>query len=465
VPDLVELDEIAGYHLEQAFGYLRELGLGDERAWVLAERASRRLDAAARGALARDDPHAAANLLGRAAGLTRDDRERARMLAELAQARYDADDLRGAVASAAAAEELAGALGDEALAARAALARIRVELQVEPSASTAEALAETERAIAVLQRPEDADAQARGWNLHALILFYVGNTERSRASYEQARAAAQRAGDRRLEDQASAGLPITAAYGLTPIPEAIRLCEEVLTRARDPFVRSLVLQKLSRIQAHAGHFDQARASYAEARAIALEYGLRLREGVQVQDGALVEMAAGDYEAAERYLREGIAILAELGETGFRSTAVSELAEALLCQGRLDEAAVAAAEARSLAQPDDWEPLARALTVQGRVMALRGDAENGLAMVQEAAGLSESSDFLETRGDVQLALAEVARAANRPDEATAAASHALELYERKGHVIGAERARAFLGPRELFTDQPTVGRLPGRSDRS
>jgi tetratricopeptide (TPR) repeat protein len=239
----------------------------------------------------------------------------------------------------------------------------------------------------------------------------------------------------------------------------------VLTRARDPFVRSLVLQKLSRIQAHAGHFDQARASYAEARAIALEYGLRLREGVQVQDGALVEMAAGDYEAAERYLREGIAILAELGETGFRSTAVSELAEALLCQGRLDEAAVAAAEARSLAQPDDWEPVSRALTVQGRVMALRGDAENGLAMVQEAAGLSESSDFLETRGDVQLALAEVARAANRPDEATAAASHALELYERKGHVIGAERARAFLGPRELFTDQPTVGRLPGRSDRS
>ena len=51
---------------------------------------------------------------------------------------------------------------------------------------------------------------------------------------------------------------------------------------------------------------------------------------------------------------------------------------------------------------------------------------------------------ETRGDVQLALAEVARAANRLHEATAAATHALDLYERKGHVLGAERARAFLG---------------------
>jgi class 3 adenylate cyclase/predicted ATPase len=464
-PGLVEIDEIVGYHLEQAAGYLRELGLEEERASTLAERASRRLDAAARGALARDDPHAAANLLGRAAGLTRDDRARARMLAELAQACYDADDLRGAAESAAAAEELAGALGDAALAARAALARIRVELQVEPSGSSAEALAETERAIAVLHRPEDADAQARGWNLHALILFYIGNTEQSRASYEQARAAAQRAGDRRLEDQASAGLPITATYGPTPIPDAIRLCEELLTRVRDPFVRSLVLQKLSRIEAHAGHLDQARASYAEARAIAVEYGLRLREGVQVQDGALVEMAAGDYGTAERYLREGIAILAELGETGFRSTSVSELAEALLLQGRLDEAAAAAAEAQSLAQPDDWEPVSRALAVQGRVMALRGDAEGGLALLQEAVGRAEPTDFLEMRGDVQLALAEVARAANRPDDATAAATHALELYERKGHVIGAERARAFLGQRELFTDQPTAGRLPGRSDRS
>jgi class 3 adenylate cyclase/predicted ATPase len=442
-PDLVELDEIVGYHLEQAVGYLRELGLEHERAAVLADRASRRLDAAARGALARDDPHAAANLLGRAAGLTRDGRDRARMLAELAQAHFDADDLGGAGETAVAAEELARALGDEALAARAALARIRVTLQVDPSVSTTEALAETERAISLLQKPADVDARARGWLLHGLILFYLGDTEGSRASSEQARAAAQQAGDQRLEDQASAGLPVSASYGLMPIPEAIRLCEELLTRIRDPAVRSLVLQKLSRIQAHAGHFDQGRASYAEAQAIAREYGLRLRRGVQSQDGSLVEIAAGDYETAERYLREGIAILTELGETGFRSTSLSELAEALLLQGRLDEAAAVAAEARSLAQPDDWEPIARALTVQGRVMARRGRPESGLAMLHEAAGLAEPTDFLETRGDVQLALAEVARAANRESEATAAATHALELYERKGHVVGAEHARTFL----------------------
>jgi len=46
--------------------------------------------------------------------------------------------------------------------------------------------------------------------------------------------------------------------------------------------------------------------------------------------------------------------------------------------------------------------------------------------------------------VQLALAEVALAANRHDDAMAAAAHALDLYERKGHVLGADRARAFLG---------------------
>ena len=46
--DLVELDEILGYHLEQAYRYRAELGPADDRADRLADRARRRLIAAAR---------------------------------------------------------------------------------------------------------------------------------------------------------------------------------------------------------------------------------------------------------------------------------------------------------------------------------------------------------------------------------------------------------------------------------
>jgi predicted ATPase len=65
--NLVELDEILGYHLEQACRYRAEVGMPDDGA--LAAAARRRLAAAGGRALGRSDNFAAANLLQRAAAL------------------------------------------------------------------------------------------------------------------------------------------------------------------------------------------------------------------------------------------------------------------------------------------------------------------------------------------------------------------------------------------------------------
>jgi hypothetical protein len=66
--DLVELDEIVGYHLEQAARYRQELGVRDHE---LAERAGERLGVAGRRALWRGDRRAASGPLERALGLLR----------------------------------------------------------------------------------------------------------------------------------------------------------------------------------------------------------------------------------------------------------------------------------------------------------------------------------------------------------------------------------------------------------
>src|SRR5262249_22890702 len=66
--DLVELDEILGYHLEQAARYLRELG-EDDRELALA--AGEHLGVAGKRAFWRSDPRAAAALLERTLKLTR----------------------------------------------------------------------------------------------------------------------------------------------------------------------------------------------------------------------------------------------------------------------------------------------------------------------------------------------------------------------------------------------------------
>ena len=64
-----QFDEILGYHLEQAYQYLSELGPLDEHGQELGRRAATRLSDAGRRAFARGDMAAAANLLRRAAAL------------------------------------------------------------------------------------------------------------------------------------------------------------------------------------------------------------------------------------------------------------------------------------------------------------------------------------------------------------------------------------------------------------
>ena len=103
--DAVEHDETIGRHLEQAHQHLNELGLLDAHGRRLGQRASQRLAAAGRRALAGDDLPLAASLLGRAlAGLDSNDAARADLALDWCEALLAAGEVGPA---AAAIEELA----------------------------------------------------------------------------------------------------------------------------------------------------------------------------------------------------------------------------------------------------------------------------------------------------------------------------------------------------------------------
>ncbi len=111
--ELVELDEIVGYHLEQAYRYRAELGRAEES---LGRRAAQRLTAAGRRTLAVGDGTAAAKLLRRATSLAEPSgREGIELLLDLATAHFDAGDLAGAEARREQAVELARALDDRVM--------------------------------------------------------------------------------------------------------------------------------------------------------------------------------------------------------------------------------------------------------------------------------------------------------------------------------------------------------------
>jgi len=71
--ELIELDEILGYHLEQAYRYRAELGIEEERTYDLARRAADRLAVAGERAALRDDAAAAIVLYERTLALAPDD--------------------------------------------------------------------------------------------------------------------------------------------------------------------------------------------------------------------------------------------------------------------------------------------------------------------------------------------------------------------------------------------------------
>src|SRR5262249_26746420 len=121
---LVEVDEIVGYHLEQASCYLAELGRPDPD---LCERAAGRLAAAGRRAKDRLDGRAAAALLSRAADILRRHRLDLALELEAALAEYERDGRAGVQALDAVAER-AAASGDQSGAslARAAWLCLRV---------------------------------------------------------------------------------------------------------------------------------------------------------------------------------------------------------------------------------------------------------------------------------------------------------------------------------------------------
>ena len=138
-----ELDEILGYHLEQAFRLRGELGREGDAERELAGRAGTKLVAAGRRALGRADVPGAVALLQRGVDLLLDD-DSASIEARisLAEALVRRGELERADRLLSVTVERARALGDRALEARARLAYNNLRTRTDPHARVEDELAE-----------------------------------------------------------------------------------------------------------------------------------------------------------------------------------------------------------------------------------------------------------------------------------------------------------------------------------
>ena len=432
-------DEVVGHHLAQACGYRAELGRPRERDGALAAAAAQRLRAGARAALDRGDLPAAARLLERAAGLLAPaDPARPALLLELGGARFGAGRLAEADGALAQAEDAARAMGDARLAARARVERALLALQAAPDAGGDEAERVAGAALQTLDGHGDELGQCRAWCLRAWIAWTQGQAARADDAWRRAAGHAERAGDERELFDILCWRASAAVFGPTPVPEAIRRCEEIRERVRGSLVAlSVVLHPLAALHAMQGDFDRARRLVREGNAILGELG-RLQSAVSHHE-ALVELLAGEPAAAEAQLRAGYEKLEEMGEHTLIATTAAMLAQAVLAQGRPEEAARFCAIAAATTADDDVPTQAMWRGVRARLLAAEGRAEAAAALARDAVALAERTDFPTVHADARLDLAAVLEGA----AAEAAARQALALYEAKGDVVSAGRARARL----------------------
>ena len=157
----------------------------------------------------------------------------------------------------------------------------------------------------------------------------------------------------------------------------------------------------------------------------------------------IELLAGEPEAAERELRSACEELQRIGDWGHFATTAPYLAEALLAQGRGEEAAPLIDLAAQWTLADDADAQIGGRRVRAKLIAQQGDLEEAERLARDAAARAGRTDYLNLHGRVLSDLAEVLALAGKPDEATDVLEQALVLYERKGNMVMAERTRARL----------------------
>ena len=214
-----EVEEIRGYHLEQAYRYRAELGPVDERALELARRASTLLAAAGRRAAHRADVPATINLLERAVSLLPDgDPEAVAIYPDLGTALMESGDLRRP-------EQLfrdAERLGDETTALRARLERIWLDLY--RGAPMAEAVGLLERTIEEAERIGDEAILAEALGHLGTLQMWLGDNEEAERLLRRSLEHADAVGNHRLRSEAMRWIALVMLWGSTPVDEALQQC-------------------------------------------------------------------------------------------------------------------------------------------------------------------------------------------------------------------------------------------------
>jgi class 3 adenylate cyclase/tetratricopeptide (TPR) repeat protein len=451
--DRTQVDEVVGHHLLAAHRNLVAVGRNDERTANLARRAGEALAAAGHRATARRDiPGPAVSLLRDALSLLkRNDEVRRAALLDLGDALADSQRPLEALEIYGKAIEEAEAAGDRRRATHGKLGVLAVKGFLGRGDEAMRGEAEVVRsALGLFCEIADNLGLTKAWRAKAYLYWTAGRLKRAEAACRRAIDFAQRAGDEQLEAGAVSSRCFILFWGPTPVDEVTRYVRQALEWARSRGIRRLsvdALRILARIAAMKGRFSEARTLLDEASEAEVPGELLVLVGGYLSNG-IVGLMAGEPAAAEQVLRQGHQVVARLGGTGQLVSVDILLARALAMQGRDDEAMERTLECERSALEGQRDAQIKWRAIRAVLLARRGELDEAERLAAEAVALTAGSDQDDSTAEVLADQAHVLRLAGKEERAQRQAQRALELYRRKGNLVGAARVQAF-----LQTDRP------------
>ena len=433
---LLELDEIVGWHLEQAILYAHQLGRAPKA--ELSQRAAQHLHQAGVRAYRRSDTAAARNLLERALELVAEsDPAHAIICLDLAEQLVVAGDL-------ARADELLAIAEHNPDAARlAALPRLEWLVFARPRDAVATFESALPGLVERFARAGDerglAMAYVAAWQVHWLASQATPAAEDARLAAEHAR----KAGDQGLRARAlSLELP-PLVRGSVHAREAARQLDEIEQEEPGPFLAARVALARAWLALLEGQFEDGRRFAARAIDAHSALGMTLMAAGSRQSLAEIEIADGNLAAARSHLLEADAVAAAIGERAHRSTLQAMLADVEARLGDTTAARAAIELSDDLSASEDVINYAMTHAVRARLALADGDPDAAERWARSAVHYAFLTDFPQSQAVAKLELARILRSLGRADEARSEARAALELFAGKGDRPGSEEARALL----------------------
>ena len=434
---LLELDELIGYHLEQACRYRAELDLPTDG--QIAARARDHLAAAGRRAFMRSDYSVAVSLFERALLLVPAGEIDKALEVDFQVSTFFSGQPAEATRRAGEAVRRAVGAGDRIAELCARIEEEVLGFYVVPEGASARLTAVLDEAMPLFEAAADDFALVVALEATAAVAAIQARFDDARVSLESAIVHARRTGLPHVE--ASWLLPRLLEahfHGSTPAADVLALLDESEQRG----FRYLGIRRIRvRVLGMVGRIDEGRALLQDILSESEERGSAL----DVADtsgftGAEFELRAGDPEAAAVHGFRGCALYEEAGERSWLSTAATTLAAALYELGRLDEAETWAGRAAELGATDDAATQLLWRAVKARLLARRGSHVEAERLARAAIAIAAGTDMVDGQAAAYTCLADVLELAGDRTGADAALREALTRYERKGIEVSAQGIR-------------------------